>query len=473
MPSCARTSLALFVALALACRGESHPADASSVGGARVRPGRDKVILVVIDALRADHLGVHGYARDTTPTLDRLARSGLHLPHVVAQAPQTVPAMASILTGTLPSQHGIQYYGRTRNFTGRKDELGAPVLPERAVTLAEWLARYGFHTAAVVATPWLRADLGFGQGFAQYEEMDCYVPRSRRARRAKRRTPPAPERSRSTCDGARINARAEEILRERADQPVFLYLHYMDVHSPYAHGGTLPARWREAPGRDAFRGNGPAPRTSPANLRYTTALYDEGVAYADGLVERLVRFLGEAGLQEQTTLVVTADHGEEFLEHGGLGHGTSLHHEQLQSFAVIWGPGHAPAARIDERVAAVDLMPTLLGTVGLDSPRGIAGRDVRTPSAGGPRDIVAELADQKALLRGEWKLVLHLDPPRSELSRVDVAGAPLGPAGPDSAPDAQAMRAVLDELIRRATPGAVEGLDEEAAQALRALGYLN
>jgi arylsulfatase A-like enzyme len=473
MHACVRSTLAALCALALGCQGEAESAD-STRGAVRARAGRDKVIVLVIDALRADHLGVHGYGRDTTPTIDRLARTGLHLPHVVVQAPQTAPSIASILTGTLPSQHGVQYYSRTRNFTGKKDEHGAPVLPERAVTIAEWLGRHGFHTAGVVANPWLRADLGFGQGFASYTELDCYRPRSRRPRRAKRRgAPPAQQKSASLCDGARINALAEKILTERADEPVFLYLHYLDAHSPYAHDGALPARWREAPGRDVFHGNGPAPRVAPEDLRYTMALYDEGIAYADSLVDRLLRFLAEKGLSEHTTLLVTTDHGEEFLEHGGLGHGTSLHHELLQSFAVIWSPKRVEAARIDERRAAVDLFPTLLGLLGIDSPGRLAGRDVLARPARGARDIVAELADQKALLRGEWKLVLKLEPRRSELTRIDLAGAPLGAAGPDDAPVSQAMQAALDELIRTASKGAVEALDDESAAALRALGYLN
>jgi arylsulfatase A-like enzyme len=469
MTSRLRSSLAFVLALTLARSGEGGETARAGTG----HSARETVIFVVIDTLRADHLGVHGYVRDTTPTLDRLARAGLHLPYVVVQATQTAPSVASILTSTLPSQHGIQYEGRTGQFLGKGGLSGAPVLSESAVTLAEWLGRRGFRTAAVVANPWLRADLGFAQGFGRFEQIDCHDSLARRAHRERREARESPERSPSVCDGARINALAETILREDGDQPLFLYLHYMDVHNPYGHGGLLPARWRVAPGRDVFVRSGRAPLVPAADLRYTVALYDEGIAYTDGLLERLLRFLDETELLGRTTLLVTTDHGEEFLEHGGLGHGTSLHHELLQSFAVIWNPRRVAARRIDERVAAVDLMPTLLGLLGLESPSEIAGRDVRAPVAGGARYIVAELANQKALLRGEWKMVLHLEPPQSALSRVDLSGAPLGPAGPKAERTAAAMRTVLEELARRASSAPVEGLDEESVRALRALGYLN
>jgi arylsulfatase A-like enzyme len=431
----------------------AQPEDELARPASSREPGREKLVFVVIDTLRADHLGVHGHARDTSPLIDRLAAEGVHMPHLVVHAPHTVPSTASILTGQLPHEHGIQFWASTLNFTGGESK-GAPALPAESVTLAEAMGGAGWHTAAVVANPWLSADRGFAQGYDEYEELRCH----RRQQDY-------------VCDGAAVQRRALDLLRAHREKRLLLYLHFMDAHNPYAHAGSLPPRWRSGRGRDLYR-NGPAPDVGPADLAQMRDRYDEGIRYVDGLLAGLVGFLEHSGLDQETTLVVTTDHGEEFLEHGGLGHGTHLHHELIQGFAVLWAPGRLAPQRIEERVAAIDLMPTVLATLGIAVPPQASGVDVLSAAGLGARDILTELGDRKALLRDGWKLTLDLVSGETRLISVDTAGRPRTDGAPGPAQLRASLHRALERRLAASRQPVLADLDPASEAQLRALGYL-
>jgi hypothetical protein len=310
--------------------------------------GRDRapnVILVCMDTVRADHLGCYGYsARETTPFLDSIASEGLLFADASATACWTKPSVPSIFTGTLPLQHGV-YRGSARDEAGTFSD----VLPDEALTLAEAFGESGYQTGAFVRNSQLREGMGFEQGF------DVYRDRA--------------------GDAREIRWRATDWLNDRdPERPFFLYLHYLDAHWPYAVPdeyaslysdptlveGIRSGDWRAL--RDAV--NDGEQELDPAVLEALVATYDGAIRYIDDQLARLWRDLERQGLAEDTILCVVADHGEEFLEHGKIGHGHGLYEGLLSVPWILRVPGEE-ARRIEARVSLVDLFPTLLSAAGI------------------------------------------------------------------------------------------------------------
>ena len=445
----ARRRLAALCGLTLGLTACDPGPDGSSGATATAEQGERAgpvVLFVLIDALRRDRLGVYGHPRPTSPTLDRLAREGLFLADLVAHSSQTVPSTLSILSSRLPHEHGVQYDPRTRSVAGSRTP-GAAVVPEGLPLLAEILAEAGFFTAAIVANPWLQAGSGFERGFAEYVEFE-------------------------SRDGAEINRVARRILAQRAGRKTFLYLHYMDVHNPYEGPLRRPAPFARPPRGAYVYSNGPVPGLSRDDLEFTQALYDERIVYVDGHLAELIDFAHRIGLDADLTVVVTSDHGDEFYEHGGLGHGTTLYGELIDSFAIFWNPGRIPARRIDRRLPAIDLVPILLDGLGLSAPAGLGGRPLAVRAESRP--IFAELADRKAVIRGDWKLQVDLESGAEELHALDGAGR--GENAPRDDPEQRALlRALLEPLLEASRSAEREEVPypAEARRRLRALGYLD
>ncbi len=413
-----------------------------------------RVVFVVIDALRRDHLGVYGAERPISPNIDRLAREGLFLSNVTSSSSHTVPAMLTLVSSLLPSEHGIQYWSGTHSFTPDRENV-FPRLADEITTVAEYFAAAGYYTAGIVANPWLSKAHGFAQGFAEYVEF-------------------------MSRDGAHINREAERILGQHPDERTFLYLHYLDVHNPYSgtSRGPLPFEIPEE-GQLQYR-NGLAPDLSPADLEKTRAHYDARIYYMDGHLGELMQFAEGAGLNCDTTWVITSDHGDEFHEHGGLGHGTTLYNELVNVFAIFWNPHRFGVGRVDRGVHARDVLPTLLRGQDIPIPDVIGGVSLYTapghiPPPAPVTGLVSELADRKAISEGEWKLILDLEDGTERLYRVGIDGAIEG--RPETDPDTellarlrQQLDAVLHEPPRaRLTPIPI---DSETERRLRELGYL-
>jgi arylsulfatase A-like enzyme len=419
----------------------------------RGEAGTEKVIFIVIDALRRDHLGANGYARPTSPTIDRLASEGLLFARTVVHASQTVPSMLSILTSKLPSEHGVQYDSASGSF-GPDGLTAAPVVDEGLVLMAEIFAGAGFHTAAIVANPWLRRAHGFAQGYAEYTELDG-------------------------GDGRDVTALARQTLLDHRGERAFLYLHYMDVHSPYAgypsdRRGVPPPFERPEGGRYRYH-NGLATGIRAEDLAYTMTLYDEGIYYVDQLISKLLAFLAAEGMDRDATIVVLSDHGDEFMEHGGLGHGTTLHAELIQSFAILWSPRRVEARRFEGCARGIDVLPTLLSLHGIAAPPGLRGVDLLEPGARAAcaAETVSELADEKALIAHGWKLVRRVSSGAETFEYVGEDGVPdPGPAPERRPPDA--MRHRIGEVIEQASRSrsAPAPLDPADESRLRELGYL-
>jgi arylsulfatase A-like enzyme len=314
------------------------------------------VVFVLVDTLRADHVGCHGYERDTTPFLDRLAGEGVRFANHRSQASWTLSSVSSILTSTYPFRHGLLHP------SGRRP------LPADAWTLAEILqARAGYATAAFVANGIVVRETGLDQGFDTFEVIPLRHEGSDRAEL--------------------VNAAALPWLREHADGgPFFLYLHYMDPHDPYDDPAGYRRRYdpdfegelrgRIQPVFDRMKDNEDW-SVDERELRNLVARYDGEIRYVDEKIGEMLEEIDRLGLRDRTVVVVTSDHGEQFLEHGSLKHATSVYDEEIRVPLVIRHPGMPRRGVIvPDPVEAVDVMPTLLELLDLAPVDPLDGRSL-------------------------------------------------------------------------------------------------
>lgn len=328
----------LVVALAVAMVVASVPVQEFSGRMANRHTVRGRnVLLVVVDTLRRDHVGAYGYTRDTTPRIDALAREGVLFRDAYTVAPWTRPAVASLLTSLDPLRHTV--------------DGDWAALPTRALTLAELLAGYGYDTRLYNAgNRNLDAEFQMTQGFQHVE------------------------RARVSAD--RMVDRVLEDMADFRKHDFFVYVHLMDVHTPYFnhpealyYAGAITLAQRFPPGSRFLSDHAVRQRNRSAPLgdelkTYIRDLYDAQVRFADRHVGRLVDGLRLWQLLERTLVVVVSDHGEELWDHGGFEHGHSLYQELLRIPLIIAGAG-LPPATIDARVSLLDLAPTILGWLDL------------------------------------------------------------------------------------------------------------
>lgn len=419
-------------------------------------PGRDSppdlVVLVLIDTLRADALGLYGHPVDDAPRLSALARQGVLFERVIAPSSWTKTSMASILTARDPGAHGV------RRVTD--------VLPEELTTLAEAFADAHWATLGVNTNPWLKPRFGFEQGFERYETAVF-------------------------ADAPRVVGWGLQLLDEQRggdDRPTFLSLHLMDVHAPY----TPPREVFDAPplrvpglGRvpdaeleQAFRKQG---LRAPGVAERVRALYQAELAATDRALGVLLDGLEQRGLSKRALIVVTADHGEAFGEHGSTEHGSNLYPEVLQVPLVLWSPGRLPAGlRVSAQVRSIDVAPTLLALAAIPTPTGFQGLALPgldgAPAAGRTAQAAVGLNDGapdhdfRAVVTRD-ALYIH-DRLGGGVEFYDLrtdpgAGTDLGAAHPGAAAAAR-----LESQDDRASEGEAP-LDAETREHLRALGYLD
>jgi arylsulfatase A-like enzyme len=337
--------------------------------------GRPNVVLVVIDTLRQDHLPFYGYRLNTAPFLTELAARGVVCESCTSTSSFTSPASASILTSLYPFQHGV-HKGLivTLNQQSEDPTLRLNRIPNAVLTLGEWLRDEGYRTFAVADNLNICEAEGFTQGFDRFATMN-------------------------NLGAAQVGRQARLWQKEmRAGAPYFLYLHYMDPHAPYL--ACKP--WYVAGGDE---------------LQDAIARYDSEIRSVD---EQLRELSSELSWDENTILVVTADHGEEFLEHGQTGHGKSLYNEVLRVPLLFWSSSSPLAPqRLPQEVSTVDIMPTIGAMLGMKAAEGFSGislwpflrADARRP----PRPLFATLlaslpdgpdASLRATIWGQWKYIV-------------------------------------------------------------------
>jgi arylsulfatase A-like enzyme len=380
--------LSAFGAAALASQGSEHDVPVQRAGGEA--EGHPNVILVIADTLRADALA------DSMPALQRFAADAVRFQHAYTQSSWTRPSVATILTGLYPSQHGAVH---------KMDPL-----PDEVTTIAEALGAHGYWSAGFVTNINVAPIFNFQQGFDEYVYLapDFYFWASDSATRLAvyKGLRVARERLFGNRiyfrnyyqDAAVVDDAVDAWLEDRPPQPFFLLVHYMDPHDPYFE---IPYD-----GRGIARVMDPHPPASRKDE--LQALYTENVRYLDDFLDRLFARLKRMGLYDGSMIVITSDHGEEFQEHGGWWHGTTLYEEQVHVPLLVKRPREPRAGANETRWArTVDVVPTIMAAAGLPLLPVFAGADLF--EAGGPTVLFAEEnleGNVLASLRvGPWKII--------------------------------------------------------------------
>ena len=320
------------------------------------------ILLITVDTLRADHVGAWGYSRDTTPAIDALTEKSLVFERAYSPAPWTLPAVASLHTGLYPTAHTIQ---RPR-----------AALPSEVVTLAEILQREGWVTASVTSNSLLSERFGYGQGFDFYDTGDAI------------------DHAHISTPGVTQTARDHLANFAESEQPFFLSVLYFDPHYDWlSHGMGFAA---ESAGRllggetihelrdMAAEGSG----LSVEEISHIRDRYDEEVRFTDQGIGTLLFELEALGLSDNTIVLFTADHGEEFMEHGWLGHTRFLYDGMIHVPLAIYDPRTPQkGARIAAPVSTVSVTPTLVELAGLDAGKYAFGERSLAPLLSGEVDF--------------------------------------------------------------------------------------
>jgi arylsulfatase A-like enzyme len=345
---------------------------------ASVPPGeRSNVILIVLDTVRADHLGIHGYPRDTTPNLVRLASEGVRFDRARATAPWTLPSHASLFTGRWPHELDVERLDR---------------LDKNAATLAEFLRGHGYVTAGFVANPLLcGSKSGLARGFDFYWDYPLNAAEVFRAsslgwlvaRIAGRLAgelrwcwtgyvASTISLDYTRKDAAALNREFLAWLASNGEKPFFAFLNYFDAHDPYLLPSGAPARVAPGPtSRADFAKLRDWQRIDKDSLsRQDVALardaYDNCIAALDREVGRLIEELRSRRVLDKTLLIVTSDHGEQFGEHQTFGHGLSLYAQEINVPLLVIAPGRVPAGRVVSRAVSLhDVPATIVDFLGL------------------------------------------------------------------------------------------------------------
>ena len=429
----------------------------------RGAPSRPNVLLILVDTLRADRLSAYGYDRPTSPFLEELARESLLFENVYAQAGCTFPSVNSIFT----SRYTTSFLAEASSTWG---------IPSDQPSLPTILRAEGYVTAAVSASPVVRATPsninrtgGFGNGFDQFDE-SCL-----------------------NQSAACVNEQALRFL-DGVEEPYFLYLHYMDPHGPYQpppeHNRQFAAEPPPNSPRFVRLGNphpvaraireGNLPLDVPADqIAHLRDLYDEEVLYLDSQLRSLVHSLTKSGHLENTIVVVMSDHGEEMLEHQEWSHCRNLIFETVMHVPLLIRFPDGPVGVIGEPIENLDVTPTLLDRIGIDtSTYSFQGRD--RVVAASPAEAVHHAFMRQGVFRAvtDGRLKLVLDVASGDYQLFDLSHDPLERTNlaPERPEDFRKLRRALLTWLR-----AEEGEDlgkgsvndaERLEQELRALGYL-
>ena len=446
----AALSISLTLLAGLACENEeprSTPQESTSATlednpRIQTRSGRPNLILITLDTLRADALGIYGQLEKPSPRMDQLGREGVIFEHAMTTNPETLPSHASILTGQWPHHHGVR---ANAGF----------ILPEAELTLAEILEASGYRTAAEIAAPVLRKETRITQGFTHQ--------RGALSRNVQLKQVPTQHDSEKpmTRDGSDITNRAIEFMKRYGQDPFFLWLHYFDPHNPYYAPLGFRNDFRESP-------------------------YHAEVAYVDHQIGQLLQGLDQLGLSENTVIVLTSDHGEGLNEHGEPTHSYFVYNTTMRVPLIIWAPEQLEGGkRVSSLTRTIDILPTVLELLDIEIPDDIDGESLlpliegtedsdTRPAYGEATRFAAtfSLPTLRYLRRGDWKYIHKTNPELYNLQEDPNELVNLADQEPQRVAD---LRGELEVLLKthptEVDPAQTE-IDAQVAAELIALGYV-
>jgi len=400
------------------------------------RDARPNVLLITIDTLRADHVGSYGYAAAQTPAIDALAARGVRFAQATTVAPLTLPAHASLMTGTFPGYHGVR-------------DNGGFYLGDDQVTLATLMRARGYRTGGFVSAFVLDHRWGISRGFDRYfDDFDLSKYRVDAGLDAVQRP------------GSEVVSKAIQWLDEDRSRPFFAWIHLYEPHAPYDPPEPIRARF-------------------PPTM---IGAYDGEVATADIQVARLIGQLAAAGRLDRTIVAILGDHGESLGEHGEEQHGFFVYNADIQIPLIIAAP-RLPARVVNDHVRIVDVMPTILQLLAMDIPKTVQGTSLLPLIRGDRLDLtpVAETwyprhhygwSELTSIRDGRYHFIAA---PRRELYDLQADPGELhnlaetNPGRADALDRALRTFAAQTSANRRPSP---QPLDPDVEQRLRSLGYV-
>jgi arylsulfatase len=426
------------------------------VHGVGNRPVPEHLVLITVDTLRGDHVLTTAAGEPLTPALEVLTSRGVTFSSAHSTSTMTSPGLASILSGLLPH----------RNAVIRNDHVLAPQVP----TLATVLRDIGFATAGVVANPVVRAGFGFEIGFDHYEFVDRIPPLKR--------------------------ARADQVTEAAIawleqcpqDRRFFLWVHYMDPHGPYQPPDDVRALFpasafgeeRTVPLLEDSGGFGGIPfyqqygfKSAPTDPRDYLSRYAAEVRSMDRELGRLLMWLEDADLLDKTVLAFTADHGEALENDQGFyfSHMHSLTQDQVHVPLMLVYPGCQAGSRVDRPVSTVDVLPTVLGLLGVDLPEESDGQAL---VASEPDLVMGMTSNQRSVRDGRWKLIVDNDGSERlyDLSADPGEGVSCAAGYPEVVARLERVLGMAADRAPLAEPVLRDAVSEEERTALEALGYV-
>lgn len=431
------------VALLLLC----NIAPALSGCGRTRRP--PNILLISLDACRADHLGAYGYPRETSPFIDSVAARGTLFTNAFVNTHGTPSSHTTILSSLYQETHRVGYDDRKGLARNR--------IPNEVALLQEHLQRNGYVTVGVTAGGWMSGEFGYERGFTAFDDQP-----------------------KKGIGSARLVKLVRQYMGE--GRPIFAFLHTYYIHSPYDPPapyrrlwGSFPSRF-EASSENLLAINAGKLAVTGQDVRFIEAMYDGGIRFTDDALRRMFAELERLGFFGNHLVVITADHGEELGERGAFLH-RDLLYDDLIHVPLIFEGNAVSSGMVDRGLASsVDIAPTILRQAGVEPDVRLEGRDLLSSPA--PESVFSQYAGRRYAIRtADWKLIANLEPRSLELydlrndpqERNDLAGGL-----------SEKVKALEERLwawreglptLGTAGPHEVE-IDEREVERLRALGYL-
>ena len=439
------------------------------------------VILIVIDALRFGHLGISGYSRDTSPNMDKLAKESVFFSNAVTVIPSTTPSIASMMTGLYPHSHGLRFIHRQK-------------LSPKAATLAEILQAHGYKT---IGYDLESIGSGIERGFDNFSSLQwrikTKIKREAKKLLQKKEIKPAEE----------LAYFAEKQIKKHNGKKFFLYMHYSDLHTPYSPpepfdgmfdpgyaGGSIFDDWDNKKKEIIFGNN-----LQKEEVRHAIAQYDGLIKFIDAQIGRIISCLESLSLKDKTLIVITADHGEGFGEHGlYFQHTLCLYEEGIRIPLIIRSPALKSPKKIESQVSSIDIMPTILDILGIPLIEKVDGKSMVSAINTGEEGRQYVFAENGEMLfkennrsfypgikgkwrmarSNEWKLIYIPHPEKDIYKLYNLISDPNETANlADKRPEIAAkLKDELHNWMNTSKEDEDRDLTEKSKKLLRKLGYM-